>query len=512
MKQYICFYKTIDSLTSNIIFDKISKEINDKIYKIERNNELKYFKFDIVVNNLKDIISFDFLPLIEFYMEHKDADYIWLIHDYVDFNGTWDKFFNYYNDIEDDFIASYIHFVSDKNEYDILPKSYFYNNETTYNDICSNNSIIRLSKKALETIIYFLTNNPDINLINDELFLPSYLYKNKCTIRSLDSMYEDFIHDNWIDINDIEKLITNKNSLRKWPAISYKDININEDKLIAPVYDINYFDKRYDMSSDLDIFICTNKEFESPITNPLYKIIDCGEINNDNYIHANTEDNIAYKGESYGYLRQMYWIWKNYPLKKYIGFCHSNKYFDFLDNIPDMNRIFDKDEYEAIIRTPHFLGDLFKKEQYNYLSIYEKYHSKEDWEKYIECIKEINKDFYDVIISFYNDTCLDSNQIFIMKSDDFKAYCELLFKINDSFDKKIHCNNYQDYKKYIIDNKNNYPNIYSDNKDFDNIIFQSKIIWHLSERLLGPFLVYRFENKRFLRFNKFDIPEYRLGC
>ena len=37
-----------------------------------------------------------------------------------------------------------------------------------------------------------------------------------------------------------------------------------------------------------------------------------------------------------------YWLWKNYPLKDYIGMNHYSRYYACLDNLPDINEVFKK--------------------------------------------------------------------------------------------------------------------------------------------------------------------------
>ena len=51
----------------------------------------------------------------------------------------------------------------------------------------------------------------------------------------------------------------------------------------------------------------------------------------------------------YGIGGKIFYIWKNYrPLPKYVGFNHYSRYFNFLDNIPDIDKIFES--YDLIVR------------------------------------------------------------------------------------------------------------------------------------------------------------------
>ena len=121
---------------------------------------------------------------------------------------------------------------------------------------------------------------------------------------------------------------------------------------------------------NLDIFICGHRKFDCPVTNESYKILSLGdntELHGDNIIRDDTLDNVTDINLFYSELSGYYWIYKNYELKDYVGFCHYRRYFKFLDNIPDM----EKENCDIIVATPTKL-DASVYNQYNI------YHNIED--------------------------------------------------------------------------------------------------------------------------------------
>ena len=102
---------------------------------------------------------------------------------------------------------------------------------------------------------------------------------------------------------------------------------------------------------NLDIFICGHRKFDCPVTNESYKILSLGnntELYGDNIIRDDTLDNVTDINLFYSELSGYYWIYKNYELKDYVGFCHYRRYFNFLDNVPDM----EKENCDIIVATP----------------------------------------------------------------------------------------------------------------------------------------------------------------
>ena len=74
---------------------------------------------------------------------------------------------------------------------------------------------------------------------------------------------------------------------------------------------------------DAKIYICTHADFECPVKNPIYQIIDSRKIF-ENDKAPNGIDGLFYSELlSYKYIAN-----KKEELPKYIGFCGYRKYFE----------------------------------------------------------------------------------------------------------------------------------------------------------------------------------------
>ena len=75
-------------------------------------------------------------------------------------------------------------------------------------------------------------------------------------------------------------------------------------------------------NNNLDIFVCSHKQYEKPVNNKVYKILSVGnntELYGENIIRDDTGDNISDMNIFYCELSGLYWLWKNYDIKYYIG-------------------------------------------------------------------------------------------------------------------------------------------------------------------------------------------------
>ena len=100
------------------------------------------------------------------------------------------------------------------------------------------------------------------------------------------------------------------------------------------------------------ICIKGHKDFKPEVSNPVYKVMTLGGKHNidtklDVY-NDNTLDNISDMNFTYNEYTGIYWLWKNYNVKDYIGFNHYRRFYQFMDDVPDLNQYF-KEGYDIII-------------------------------------------------------------------------------------------------------------------------------------------------------------------
>lgn len=182
---------------SNRITDDLSNEIEDKCFKYENNSIITEHRFI----NL-------FIPLKKFYLENKNYfnkyDYIYIYEYDQIYLGDLGHYICELNKDNADLIASYVEIVNNNFNW-IHYKHYreYIDNKRINDDfefvLKSCLSFCRISKKYLEMI--FSEKYDDIvNLLIYELYVPTIIYNNGGTIKSLNISHNKFDWRN--DLNE----------------------------------------------------------------------------------------------------------------------------------------------------------------------------------------------------------------------------------------------------------------------------------------------------------------------
>ena len=236
---------------------------------------------------------------------------------------------------------------------------------------------------------------------------------------------------------------------------------------------LNFIEKHYvyllGKEQSLDIFICTHKDFEPLVTNKAYKVINSNKINNDTWN--------GMKGSFYSEIMSYFYIAKNYKLKDYVGFCHYRKYFNFLDNIPNVDETFS--QYDCIVAKPIIFKTSIREH-------YKIFHNIEDLKTIENIIDEKYKEYSDAFKTFFKGKIFIPYNMFIMKKEDFLEYVEFINNVLNDYLDIVGKNIY----KRIVDNKDKYL------KDFypnNTIEYQYRIGGYLAERLTNVFMIKKFK-------------------
>ena len=230
---------------------------------------------------------------------------------------------------------------------------------------------------------------------------------------------------------------------------------------------------------NLNIFIGTHKTFTPAVKNDVYKIIVGNhEIENNSHLELiNCKHDSPLDDRFYSELYMLYYVSKNIELPEYVGFCHNRRYFSFLDDIPDIDKIFS--EYDAICSKPKVL-------KINVKSQYLTCHNIEDLYIIGGIIAEKYPEQANMWHNFINGNILIPYNMFIMKREDFKEYIDFIFSILDEYLKivgtDINKRIYDNYEKYI---KDFYPN--------DTVEYQYRIGGYIAERLTNLFMMHKFK-------------------
>ncbi len=60
--------------------------------------------------------------------------------------------------------------------------------------------------------------------------------------------------------------------------------------------------------------------------------------------------NIPIKNNMINEFTRIWYVHKNIKLKDYVGFCHYSRFFNFYDNVPDINMLFNT--HDIIVKKP----------------------------------------------------------------------------------------------------------------------------------------------------------------
>ena len=294
-----------------------------------------------------------------------------------------------------------------------------------------------------------------------------------------------------IIINQRIKQIIKRNIL-KYILILSLILNYIEDYLFN---NIKYFQTN---KSSLKIFIMAHKDFENFRYNPVYSIV----VDDKSFLKNKYNLDIIYADQgklyklkrAYSEMSQLYYIYTLYKQGKitsdYIGLNHYRRYFNFTDNIPDLDEIFKN--YDAILNIPYLMRNGMRNQ-------YCLYHKCKNYDQVIEIIKDIKPEYYKSALETMNLKNVNICNLFIMKKKDFFKYCEFMFDVLFEFDRRNNFTSDEDVLHYIT----KFHKI-NGTKYINSDLYQSRIQAFLSERI-GNIFYY----KNFKKVKLFNYGNYR---
>ena len=242
------------------------------------------------------------------------------------------------------------------------------------------------------------------------------------------------------------------------------------------------------MNENIDIFILSHKDFEPSVSDPIYKVMNLAteHTNGSNLLtySDNTLDNISDMNFTYNEYTGIYWLWKNYQVKDYIGFNHYRRYYSFMDDVPDLNQYF-KDGYDIIVNQPLIV---------NVANVYEQYagsHNGNDLLQVFGIIKRLYPEYTNSVDFTHKCKKLYPCNMFLMSKSHFNAYCSFLFSVLDEFHIVNHLVTKQDYIDRVNSGgyfKKNYPN--------NTLDYQIRLDGYLAERIFNVYFNQHFHNPK----------------
>ena len=301
-----------------------------------------------------------------------------------------------------------------------------------------------------------------------------------------------------MNIINIKKLSMNKiikaNGLLRIILILLLSSNVKELEEYLNFRKITNFENK----SVLRIFIITHKDFKNYRYNPIYSIVT---NNKKHFIKKYILDTFfAIEGKLYKMKRAysemwhiyyIYQIYKNEKItSKYIGFNHYRRYFNFTDDIPNIEFLFEK--YDAILGEPIKINKTIKEQ-------FCEYHICATYNEILDIIKENKSEYYETALKVSKENTIYPCNLFIMKKKDFFKYCEFIFDVLFEFDKRKKFNSDEDVLNYTKKIMNNSIECY----------YQSRLEAFLSERMSNIFFKQHFKKIKTFDFGDYKITKYQ---
>lgn len=236
-----------------------------------------------------------------------------------------------------------------------------------------------------------------------------------------------------------------------------------------------------------------HKDFVNYRYNKVYSIVadDKSQLKNKynlDVIFAN-EGKLYRMRRAYCEMSKLYYIYELYRngsnSSKYIGLNHYRRYFNFTDNIPDIDKIFEN--HDIILNSPLLVGGNMRLQ-------FCRCHNCKKYDEIIEIIKDIKPEYYQTALKVSKKNKLHYCNLFIMRKQDFLNYCKFMFDILFEFDKRNNFTSDDDvleYSKKLYNNRNTQ-------------LYQSRLEGYLAERIGNIYYFHHFKN-----FQIFDCGNFK---
>lgn len=211
------------------------------------------------------------------------------------------------------------------------------------------------------------------------------------------------------------------------------------------------------------IFICSHTDFECPVSNPIYKVMDARRLK----FGLPVSDAFYSEWATFKYLAD------KGRLTKFVGCCQYRRYFDFMNSVPEMEDIFK--EYNVVATMPMRFN-------VNVRDQYARSHNVEDLDIVTEIVKQDYPQYYAMLLKMLQGRELYANDMFVMRREDFKEMTVYVFGVLDKYLEAVGT----DIEGHIEANKDKYI---KKNGIGDNMQYQFRIGGYLAERLASAFIM-----------------------
>ena len=198
-----------------------------------------------------------------------------------------------------------------------------------------------------------------------------------------------------------------------------------------------------------------------------------------------TGDNISDKNLMFNEYAGFYWILHNWELKDYIGMFHYRRYYNFLDEVPNIEKIFSYG-VKVILNSRFMLkyppGYASKSNR----EFYKIWHNVDDFDLMGKIVKENYPQYADGWDKMANADFIFPSSLFIMPKELFKEYVSFALDVMNKFNDARGCHTPEEWIANVEAHKDEYAR--PQHKYYD-VKMQARATGYLVERCLAAFLM-----------------------
>lgn len=217
---------------------------------------------------------------------------------------------------------------------------------------------------------------------------------------------------------------------------------------------------------EVRIYVCAHKDFDLPVASPVYEVMDARK-GGDLYQGV--------LGAFFSELLTMRRVSRRKNLSEIIGFCQYRRYFEWMDNVPDLKTLVDR--HGCVTTTARDLGRTIREQYASFANV-------EDLDICTEVIKETLPEFFPAWFSFISGRKLHVGSMFVMKREDWREMFTATWAIVMEYMKRIG----HDIDKRISENEAAYHIPPS------TIEYQRRVGGQLCERIVSAWIDWKFPN------------------
>ncbi len=282
------------------------------------------------------------------------------------------------------------------------------------------------------------------------------------------------------------------------------------------------------MNNNLDIFIYSHVPFLPIVENPVYKILTNNHAPDEEFQRFPTEykeiplprptadtsegtflmkvplpnpnasrnlpiyrdyvgDNISDNNLMFNEYAGFYWLLHNWDIKDYIGMVHYRRYFNFLDDVPNIEKIFSYGikvilNEKFYLKYPPTLNGQSKSNR----EFYKIWHNVDDFDLMGKIVKENYPQYADGWDRMAKCDYIYPSSLFIMKKDMFKEYVSYALDVMNKFNDARGCHTPDEWIAYVEAHKDEY--VRPQHKYYD-VRMQARATGYMVERCLAAFLM-----------------------